>query len=298
MGDQDINSRAVDDVSAVASRDAGAQCAILLREQDPDRYFASLFAPAQHRDGLFALYTFSGEIARVRETVRDPLPGEVRMQWWRDVLSGDARGDVQSHPVAAALLNAVSRYNLPISALFDLIDARTFDLYDDPMPTLADLEGYSGETSSILIRLACLILADGKDSGGATAAGHAGVAYAVTGLMRALPWHSRRGQVYLPSEILSRYGVTRDDIVCGRGGPGLHRALAEMRAIARHHLQRARASFDGAPDAVRAAFMPLALVEPYLKRMERRGYDPLNDMINLPMWRRQFALYYASLRRF
>jgi 15-cis-phytoene synthase len=71
-----------------------------------------------------------------------------------------------------------------------------------------------------------------------------------------------------------------------------------MRAIARHHLQRARESFDGAPDAVRAAFMPLALVEPYLKRMERRGYDPLNDMINLPMWRRQFALYYASLRRF
>ena len=32
----------------------------------------------------------------------------------------------------------------------DLVDARVFDLYDDPMPSLNDLEGYCGETSSSL----------------------------------------------------------------------------------------------------------------------------------------------------
>lgn len=297
MGDHDLNT-APSKAAPVPPTPGGAaaHCGQLLRQHDPDRYFASLFAPAPQRDGLFALYAFSGEIARVRESVRDPLPGEVRMQWWRDVLSGDARGDVRSHPVASALQDAVARYNLPISALFDLIDARTFDLYDDPMPTLADLEGYCGETSSVLIRLACLILADGSDPGGATAAGHAGVAYALAGLMRSLPWHARRGQVYLPADILTRSGVTRDDIVRGRGGPGLHRALMEIRGIARQHVRRAQASLQGAPDVVKPAFLPLALVEPYLKRMERRGYDPLNDVITLPMWRRHFALIQASFR--
>ena len=58
-----------------------------------------------------------------------------------------------------------------------------FDLYDDTMPTLNDLEGYCGETSSSLIRLGAMILADGSDPGAADAAGHAGVAYALTGLL-------------------------------------------------------------------------------------------------------------------
>ena len=77
---------------------------------------------------------------------------------------------MRANPVAAALDDAIVRFRLPRQALVDLIDARAFDLYDDPMPTLADLEGYCGETSSSLIRLGSLILADGSDPGAADAA--------------------------------------------------------------------------------------------------------------------------------
>ncbi len=37
-------------------------CAALVREADRDRYLATLFAPAEHRDALFALYAFNVEI--------------------------------------------------------------------------------------------------------------------------------------------------------------------------------------------------------------------------------------------
>jgi phytoene synthase len=266
-------------------------CESLVREGDPDRYWATLFAPADKRPVLFALYAFNFEIARVRESVREAMVGEIRLQWWRDALQGEARGDVRANPVAAALDDTIVKFRLPRRALVDLIDARVFDLYEDPMPTLNDLEGYGGETSSRLIRLATLILADGRDPGGADAAGHAGVAYAITGLLRAFPWHARGGQLYIPKDILDRHGVVREDVVTGRGGPGLLGALADMRAIARRHLGQARTLKGSVRSEVRPAFQPAALVEPYLRVMEARDYDPFLTVIELPEWRRLWALW-------
>jgi phytoene synthase len=164
------------------------------------------------------------------------------------------------------------------------------------MPTTADLEGYSGETASVLIRLASLVLAEGVNPGGADAAGHGGVAYAITGLLRALPWHVRRGQVYVPRDVLERRGVTRDDIVSGRGGPGLLSALADMRAAARDHLERARKLRPTIPPAIAPAFLPLALVPGYLAAMERRGYDPLRSVVEAPQWRKLGLLWWAARR--
>lgn len=275
-------------------------CERQLRESDKDRWLATLFAPEAARPALHALYAFSLDIARLREVVSEPLPGEVRLQWWRDALQRDPgiepRGDSASHPVAAALDDTIARHNLPRAAFTALIDARIFDLYDDPMPTLNDLEGYAAETSSALIRLACLILAGGREPGAADAAGHAGLAYAFTGLMRAFPWHSARGQLYLPLELLARHGATRDDVVMGRGGPGVRRALADLRHEARAHLAATRALRATITPAIAPAFLPVALVEGYLARMERRDYEPLKTIVTVPQWRRQWTLWRQARR--
>lgn len=271
-------------------------CEALVRDGDPDRYYATLFAPFGKRPALFALYAFNLEIARVREAVSDPLLGDIRLQWWRDALQGEARGDVKANPIAAALDETIVRFRLPRAALVNVIDARVFDLYDDPMPTIADLEGYCGETSSALIRLASLILADGGEPGGADATGHAGVAYAFAGLIRVFPWHARRGQVYLPADVLGRHGVTREDVVTGRGGPGLFSALAEMREAARDHLERARRLRATIRKDIGPALLPVALVPAYLREMERRDYDPLRTILNIPRWRRLWVLWRAARR--
>lgn len=272
---------------------AYSHCETVVREGDPDRFWAALFAPADKRPHLLALYAFNFEVARIRNSVREALLGEMRLQWWRDALQGEARGDVRGNPVAAALDDTIVKFRLPRQALVDLIDARVFDLYDDTMPTLNDLEGYCGETSSSLIRLGTMILADGSDPGAADAAGHAGVAYALTGLLRAFPWHARRGQVYVPQDILASHGVVREDIVSGRGGPGLIAAQADLRSVARRHLAQTRVLQGSIPPNVRPAFQPLALVEPYLKRMERRDYEPFLTSVEVPQWRKLLALWWG-----
>lgn len=159
-------------------------CLDLVRSADKDRFLASLFAPDAKRPALFALYAFNLEIARVREAVSEPRIGEIRYQWWRDTLGEIYRGQASPHPVAQELARAIEAGDLPEKALQDLIAAREFDLYDDPMPDVAALEGYLGETSSALIQLASLVLAGPEAKAGAEAAGLAGVAYGIARSLR------------------------------------------------------------------------------------------------------------------
>lgn len=267
-----------------------------LREADPDRYLATLFAPAEKQPHLAALYCFNAEIARVRSLAREPAMGEIRYQWWREVLAGERAGEAQDNPVAAALLATMAAFRLPAKPLIDLIDARTFDLYDDPMPTWLDLEGYAGETSSVLIRLASLILADGEDKGGAEAAGHAGVAYAITGLLRAFPWTSRRGQVFIPLEVLDTHRVLPGAIRQGEDSPGLRAALAAMRSRAHHHLERTSAQKSTILPVIAPAFLPAVLVTPYLKAMEKRSYDPFRTEVDVAKIAKLWRLWQQARR--
>ena len=274
--------------------DTDAFCADLVRQRDPDRYFADLFAPEKARRHLFALHAFNAEIARIRDIASEPLPGEMRLQWWRDMLRA---GEAGGHPVAVALLETIRAFGLPLSAFEALLNARIFDLYNDLMPDLAYFEGYAGETTSALFQLAGLILAEGHDPGNADAAGHGGVAYALTGILRYLPIHARRRQLFLPADTLAAHRVEAEDIFAGKISPSLTAALADLRAIARNHLAQSRKAIATLPEEVAPAFLPLALVDPYLRRMEKPGYEPFAPPVELPQWRRQWLLWRAAGRR-
>lgn len=278
---------------------AYGHCEGLLREHDKDRFLADLFLPQSARPHAQALQAFSFEVARVREVAREPLAGEMRQQWWRDALAGEMRGDVTANPVAAALLDTIERFRIPSTALVTLIDARSADLYDDPMEDFAALEAYCRDTSSVLFGLVAHVLAhelktgDARsvENGIAAAAEPAGIAYAYTGLIRAFALHAAQGRVYLPSDILRRHDALSEDILAGRSSPALVAAIGDWRGEARRHLASAKAAIAALPQALRPAFLPLALVEPYLRLAEKRDYDPFRTPIELPQWRRQWILW-------
>ncbi|MEP3047306.1 MAG: phytoene/squalene synthase family protein [Roseibium sp.] len=270
----------------------------IVRQYDQDRYLSALLAPDAHRSALLALYAFNAEIARIREVVSEPLPGEVRLQWWRDLLEGTEHGASAANPVANALLQTIETYNLPKAGLVSMIGARIFDLYNDPMPSMNDLEGYAGETVSGLFQLVCYVLANGEEPETATAAGHAGVAYCLTGLMRALPWHASRHQMYLPKDVLARHNVDTEKVFKGETTPELKAALKELRDHVRHHLARVKQVSGDVPNACYSAFLPLALVEPYLKKLETTEFDPLKQVAEVSQLRRQWILWRSSGKTF
>ena len=266
-------------------------CAQLVRAGDKDRYLSGLFAPDELRPPLFALYAFNLEIARIRETVSEAALGEIRLQWWRDAVEGIYRGEGQGHPVIEALAPAIAKGNLPKQALLNMIEARRFDLYDDPMPSLGQLEGYLGETSSMLIQLAAMILDKPRAQGLAEISGLAGVAMGIAGLLRSLPLHRARGQCFVPADLLSRHGLTPAHLLAAREPAGLAEALAEFRTHAEKRLAEARALAATIPSAAFPAFLPASLTGLYLKRLAKLGGASLSQIADVAQWRRQWALY-------
>lgn len=264
-------------------------CEALVREADKDRFVATLFAPAPRRRALHALYAFNIELARVRELAREPMPGEIRLQWWRDVLAGGRAAE--TGPVASALMATIVRYRLPLPVFEAMIEARSFDLYDDPMGSLAELEGYAEKTASALIGLAARILNEGNDPRLGDAVRHAGIAQAIAGLLLAFPIHGARRQLYVPLDVLRGNGARPEDVFAAAATPGLKAALAGLRAVARRHLSQI--AIAGIPAPLMPAFLPVALVAPTLKRLERQAGAPFTPR-PLPAWRRQWVLWRAA----
>lgn len=269
--------------------DAYRHCEDLVRSRDRDRWLADGLLPSDKRRHALAIHAFSYEVARIRETIHEAMPGEIRLQWWVDAIEGEARGDVGGHPVAAALIDTIRRFSLRRSGFVNLLEARRFDLYDDAMPTLNDLEGYAGETASVLFLEVAQVLCDGADPKAADAAGHAGVAYALTGLMRALPIHARRNQVYLPADLLRAKGIEPDDVRQGRKAEELAAVLAGLRNSAAGHLDKALATLAGADARAKPAFLPLAFVTPYLKALAKA--PPYGPVAEVAAWRKPWLLW-------
>ena len=270
---------------------AFAHCAALVREADKDRYLATLFVPEGTRSHVFALYAFNAEVAAIRERTREPFAAEVRLQWWRDVVSGTAAGDSERNPVAAALVETIKRRHLPHEPLLSLIEARRFDAYNEPMRSRAALQEYVRATSSALFEVAGRLIEEGSAGLPADAAGQA---YGITGLLRALPIHASRGQIFLPADVLVQTGAEPADIISGKDTPALRAALAEMRRSATNKLKEAETGLSTVSNGVKAAFLPLALVRGYLERMERSDYEPFRTPVDLPQWRRQWTIWRAA----
>ncbi|MGV3552577.1 phytoene/squalene synthase family protein [Rhizobium sp.] len=278
--------------------EAYAACLATLRATDFDRYLACLLVAEDRRGPLAALYAFSAELARIRDLIREPLPGEVRLQYWRDLIEGQPHGDVQANPLAAGILHAVVDHKLPRKALAAMTEARIFDLYDDPMPDRATFEGYAGETSSALLQLGTLILDPASAPAAAEAAGHAGIAQLVAGCLLLMPLHRSRHQVYLPGDILAAVGLNAGVFLLAEDTDRVTAALSAFIGYGRDHLKIAREKAAGLSPVARKAFTAVALVEPVFDRAEKAGFSVMERSIQPSQLRRQWRLWRASRRMF
>ena len=256
---------------ADGDRESAAFCADLVRSHDFARYASTLFVPSDQRRALLALYAFNVEISRVREQVSQPLPGEIRLQWWTDMLAGAGHGGVEGNPVAAELMLAIRSYRLPVERLSRLIDEHQFDLYNDPMPTMAALEGYINDTvvRAVFARRRDLWPSIRGDRASRAPcrprAGHrAGDRGVAAGCRRGANCSCR-------CNCWSSHGSGMEEVFAGKQTPKLRAALDQLIAEAREHLKTAFALLASVPPEVRPVFLPLALVRRDLQADVARG---------------------------
>ncbi len=255
-------------------------CADLVRRADPDRYFSALFAPAETRPLLCALYALNHELARVAESVSEPMLGRIRLQWWREALIEARAMKPRRHDVVEAMATVFSARDLPTELVDRLIDARLLDASGDQFADCAALEDYLDRTSGTLVRLAARILDGGERL--ESAAMHAGVAYGLVGIARSVAFHARRGKSFVPVSVLNAAGMTEDKLLQPDNRGTLLRIVREMASWAVEQHRAARAQFENGSSL--AAFLPAALVPLYGARIRRRSFDPMRPEVGLH-WR-------------
>jgi len=258
-----------------------SHCAAEVREHDPDRYLATLFAPPEAREALFALYAFDHEIARVRHVVREPMAGLVRFQWWREALDGIEANKPLAHPVVAAMQAHWARF-APLRPRLDAaIDGRELELSADPPVDLVALErrlaAGCGE-----IALAAVELLGGSDERSHAAARYLGLARGLTRLVQALPGDLGQERMRLPSALLHRHEVDPKGLAQARDGRALAPAVAALAARARTHLHDARRYRREVPRRALAALLHASLLDRYLRRLGRAGHDPFAPVVVRP----------------
>lgn len=259
--------------SAALPPDSVTFCADLVRSHDFPRYAATLFAPAAERRALLALYAFNVEIVRVRDQVSQPLPGEIRFQWWTDLLSGLVHGSAEGNPVAAEMLGAIRDFDLPVEPLSLLVDEHQFDLYNDPMPTMAALEGYLAATCSALFDLAARIMVPPSEAVEHLAR-HAGLAQGIVQVIMNLPRDASHRQLFLPQQVLASHDCQMEDVFAGKETSNLRAVLEQLMGEAQQHLSTALSLLAQVPVSARPAFLPLSQVRADLKRLSYPGRNP------------------------
>lgn len=220
-----------------------------VREVDPDRYFATLFAPADCRDALLSLYAFDVEIASLRHKVREGLAGEIRLRWWSDALALPAT-ERSGNPLADALRETIDRHQLPREAFDRYLDARIADLYDDPLPTRTDLEAYAGQTAGLMMQLACLALNRAHAHQAADACGHGGCLFVLDRMLR----DPAQARASVPDELLAALGLDRSALEDSVP----ESVVAAIRALAEEHRAAFLTAVHNVPATVRPAFLHLA----------------------------------------
>jgi 15-cis-phytoene synthase len=276
-----------------SGQDAASFCAEQVRSHDFGRYASALFAKPEWRRALLALYAFNVEITRIHEQVSQPLPGEIRLQWWTDMLAGAGDGGVEGNPVAAELLLAIRTHDLPVERLSRLIDEHQFDLYNDPMPTMAALEGYINDTSSALFAFAARILTRDRSEAVDHLARHAGLAHGIVRVIAALPLDASRRQLFVPLQLLQQHGSSMDEVFAGKETPSLRAALDALIGEARAHAKTALTLLPEISPEARPAFLPLALITRDLQRMARADTNPFAPHVT-SRFRTLWTLWRAS----
>jgi NADH dehydrogenase [ubiquinone] 1 alpha subcomplex assembly factor 6 len=271
------------------------QCAAAVRRDDHDRYLTVLHARTEDRPALFGLYAFNIEIAKTREVVSEPALGEIRLQWWRETVEQLYAGQCREHEVVKALADILAARPLPQAALLDLIDAREGDLYDEQPQSLLEMEAYAERTGGGIQALAALCV--GASNGALEAARHVGIAWALTGLIRALPYHARQGRVYIPADLMREEGLVDPLRPDREQTEALARILRRVGDRARGHLICARQKAGAIAAPVRPVLRLASLADGYLACLERSDYVP--DTVNYERGAlgRQLRLTWAGLTR-
>ncbi len=271
-------------------------CDNIVKTSDEDRYLGALFAPQDKRDALMAIYAFNVEVGKIRESVSEPMLGHIRLQWWREAIDSIYEGVPRKHEVVLALADTIKTFTLARDHFETYLNAREKDLEEDPFENLNALLAYIDGTAGKIFQLASYILSPAGE-------GHLthemiiapARAWALVGLIRAMPFALQKHWLFLPKDMQAKHGITATHLYADHAQEGLRAAMTDIIKVAESELNTMRDMRATYSADVYPALLSLKLVPRYIREIMRDSYDPLKTQIAIPRATKQILLMWMML---
>jgi len=190
-------------------------------------YYSFMFLPPERRQAITALYAFCREVDDVVDECHDVSLAQAKLEWWRKEVARTYAG-TPTHPVGHALMDVLTRFNLPQEQLLEIIDGMAMDLSQTRYLDFKGLQLYCYRVASVVGLLAAEIFGY-QDRQTLKYAHDLGLAFQLTNIIRDVGEDARRGRIYLPIEDLQRFNVPAKDILEARYSDAF-RALMKFQA--------------------------------------------------------------------
>jgi phytoene synthase len=271
--------------------DATEHCAQLARTHARDQWLSALYANANARGALFALASFDYEIRHALKRAHNPTLAAIRLAWWREAISGERRAEAAGNPVTLALLAAIDAYVLPQAWLEAMLDACLHEIAPDDDFDLAAFRTFADESEGARLKLAARIAAGGADLDPVAAHAPAGMALALTRLLKDLPFKAGSAPTLFPADVAARHGASGADFDARRATPGVVAACTELRRLARNELAEAERRLKSSAPEILPAFIPLGPLRLDLDRLDHNSDHPFDAVSEASPLRRQWAIW-------
>lgn len=276
------------------SKNSFLYCQELVRKHDYENFIATLLLPPGPRQSTIAVRAFNVSVAQVQDQVSQGLIGQMRMKFWSDTLEAIYQDAPPAQLVALQLHEAVRQHKLSKRWFQRLISSRENHLSSKSFQSLSNLEDYAEHSASSILYLTLESL-NVRTIESDHAASHIGRAQGIVTFLRAIPYNSRRQQVYVPIDLLVQHKVSQNDILKGIDDKRMKDLIFDVASSANAHIEKAKTIMPKMSSEARLALIPLLSVVSYLEQLRKVDFNVFdsrlsqrNPLLPWKMWWNKF----------
>lgn len=238
--------------------------------------------PKKRREAMHAIYAFCREVDDIADDdgmTRDER--RRRLAEWRAEIDRLYEGR-PAFPTGVALLEPVRAYGLPKNEFLMMIEGMEMDA-DGPIvaPSMERLLAYTRRVAGAVGQLSMPVFGAAKGEASDRFALALGDALQLTNILRDIAEDAGIGRLYLPAELLEKYGAPKDPAKIV-GAAGLSDVACDLGEIAREKFAEARRALKDLDwRTVRPALLMMGVYEAYFKKMDERGFEHAGEAVTV-----------------
>ena len=279
-----------------------AHCRRVAKTRARNFYYSFLLLPREQKDAMCAIYAFMRYSDDISDEGDPPIETRRKaLAEWRAALDRALAGDLGDDPILPAFRATVDKYAIPHEYFLELTEGIASDLEPQRYETFDQLYRYCYRVASVVgLTVVHVFGFDGEQA--LALAEKCGIGFQLTNILRDIPEDAAMGRVYLPEEDLTRFGMTRDDLL--RAG-GRHPDNPGFDDLMEFEWRRANQYYEEAApllDMVRAQSRPslwamMAIYYGILLRIRAQGYDVYSRRARLSALEKSWIVLRAARNR-